>query len=246
MVAPHAQIHLLFGQPEVGHDDVFLAFVLRREYKHERRQVARARQVKPCIAWPPAQFLKVYFALARVPFVHAHPSHGVFDPLVQAQLPEHHLVCRCFQRLSVSVAHLLNVDRVSQRRIRLIPVLLVVPVRVLRQSVHHGIESRVEFSPFQYVQRLLMHFVADRVSVRARRRQEKPERLGARVARSLRHDIIERSVRLSVQFVKHARRYVQAVFRRNLRRKHLIDAARRQVHHAFYARQQLYALHKRG
>ena len=133
-----------------------------------------------------------------------------------------------------------------QRGITFIPVLLVCPVRVVRQTVDDGIEARVAFSSFEEIERLLMYFPADRIAIRARRGQEKPERLFSGVAGALGHNVVERAGRLCVKLVEDARRNVQTVFGGDLARKHLIDAPRGLIHHAFGGRDDLDVLSERG
>ena len=90
-----------------------------------------------------------------------------------------------------------------------------------------------------------MYLPADGVAVGARRGQEKPQRLSARVARPLCHHVVERAGGLGVQLVEDTGGHIQAVLGRHLAGEHLIDAARRLVDHALHGRDDLDALHER-
>ena len=91
----------------------------------------------------------------------------------------------------------------------------------------------------------LMYFPADGVSVGPGGGQEKPQRLLACVAAALCHDVVQRAGGLGMQRVKDAGADVETVLSGNLRRKHLIDAARGLVDHALHGRDDLDALHER-
>jgi len=90
-----------------------------------------------------------------------------------------------------------------------------------------------------------MHFPADGVSVGPGGGQEKPQRLLARVAAALRHDVVQRAGGLGMQLVKDAGGHIQAMLGSYLAGEHLIDAARGLVDHALHGRDDLDALHER-
>ena len=97
--------------------------------------------------------------------------------MVQAQLPEHVFVSGGFQRLAVGVAHLIDGDGVPQGGVGLIPIPLVLPIRFVREAEQNRVKARVILPTLEYVQRLLMDFPADAVSVRTRSGQEEPQGL---------------------------------------------------------------------
>ena len=91
-----------------------------------------------------------------------------------------------------------------------------------------------------------MHFPADRIAIRASRGQEKPERLFSGVAAALSHHVIQGSRGLRVELIKDTGRNVQAMLGRNLRGKHLINAACGLIDHAFGGGDDLDQLTQRG
>ena len=246
MVAPDAQLKRFLRQPEEREHDVLLVLIARREHQHQRGQVGRAGQVQPAVALASLQFVRVNVATVHVPLVHGHPQHGGRDPLVQAELAEHGLVRGRFQRLVVGVPHLLDVDGVAQRRVRLVPVLLLVPVLVVLQPVDDRIKARVGFPPLDEVKGFLVNLPADGVSIRPGSGQEKPQRLLSGVAGALRHDVVQCAGGLRVQLVEDARADVQTVLGGDVAGQHLIDAAGGQIHHALCGRHDFDALHERG
>ena len=245
VVAPHAQGKRVLRQPEERQHGVYVTSILGRKYQHQRGQVARRGKVEAGIAGFPLQFVGLDHAAALVPLVHGHPAHGLFHPLVQSQLPEHVLVGGRFQRLMVGVAYLVDGDGVPQRWVGLVPVLLILPVSVVRKAKDHGIESRIVLAPFEDVQRLLVDFPADGVAVSARCGEQKPQRLFARVAAALRHDVVEGARGLGVQLVEDTGGHIQAVFGRHLAGEYLIDAPCWLVDHALHGGDDLDALHER-
>ena len=104
----------------------------------------------------------------------------------------------------IGVPHFINGDRIAQGRIALVPVLFVLPVRVVGEPVDHGVKARIVLAPFQNIQRLLMHFPADRIAVGAGSGQEKPQGLFAGVAAALSHHVIQGSRGLRVELIKDA------------------------------------------
>ena len=182
MVAPNAQGECLLGQPEEGQRHVRLVLRGRREHQRQRRKVGSGGKVQARVARAALQRVGVHHAAALVPLVHGHPADGLLHPLIQAQLAELVLVRRSLLRLAEGVAHLVDGDGMPQRRVCPVPVFLARPVRIVGQAEDHGIEPRVDLAPFDNVQRLLMHFPADGVSVGPGGGQEKPQRLLACVA----------------------------------------------------------------
>ena len=245
MVAPNAQGKRFLRQPEEGHDRIRLLLMAGREHQHQRRQVGGAGQVKPGVAGAAFQLIRVNHAAAFIPLVHGHPANRLLHPLIQAQLTKLVLIGGRFLRFMKSVAHLIEGDGMSQRRIRLVPIFLARPVRVVRQTKDHRIEAGIDLPAFQHVQRFLVYLPADAVAVGARCRQKEPQRLLSRIAGALGHYVIKGSGRLGVQLVEDAGADVQAMLGGHLRGKHLIDAAGGLVHHALHGRNDLDPLAQR-
>ena len=216
MIPPNAQSKRILRQPEKGQHHIGLVFIPRRENQYQRRQVGGGRQIQPGIAGASFQLIRVNVPAALIPFVHGHPANALLDPLVQSQLTEHILVRRRFQRLVIGVPHFIDGDRIAQGRIALVPVLFVLPVRVVGKPINHRVKARILFAPFQNIQRLLMYFPTDGIAIRASRGQEKPERLFSGVAAALSHHVIQGSRGLRVELIKDTGRNVQTVLGRNL------------------------------
>ena len=246
MIPPNAQCKCVLGQPEKRQHHVGIVLIPRRENQHQRRQVGCGRQIQPGIAGTPFQLIWVDNAAAFVPFVHGHPADALLDPLVQSQLTEHILIRRRFQCLMISVPHFIDGDRISQGRIALVPVLFVLPVRIVGKPVDYGVKARIVPAPFQNIQRFLMHFPADGIAVGTSCGKEKPQGLPAGVAAALSHYIIQGSRGLRVELIKDTGRNVQTVLGRYFRGKHLINAARGLIHHTFGRGDDLDQLTQRG
>ena len=246
VIPPNAQCKRILRQPEKGQHHIGFVLIPWWENQHQRRQVGGGGKVEPGIAGTPFQLIWVDNAAAFVPFVHGHPAHRLFHPLIQAQLAEHILVRRCFQRLAVGVPYLVDGDRIAQGRIALVPVLFVLPVRIVGKPVDYGVKARIVLASFQNIQRFLMHFPADRIAIRAGCGQEKPQGLLSGVAAALSHHVIQGSRGLRVELIKDTGRNVQTMLGRNLRGKHLINAARGLIHHASGRGDDLDQLAQRG
>ena len=245
VVASDAQLQRFLREPEEWQHHIWLYLIVRRKYQHQRGQIGCAGQVKPSIANTSLPFIGIDDTTAIAPLVHGHPANRLLHPLIEAQLPEHVFVRRCFQGFTVSVAHLVDGNRVIQGRIGAIPVLLIRPVRLIRQAEQHGIKTRIIFAAFEDIEGLLVYLPADAVAVGARCCKEEPQRLLSGVAGALRHDIVQRACWLGVQLIKDAGGHVQAVLGCNLTGQHLIDGAGRLVDHALHRWDDLDALHER-
>ena len=97
-------------------------------------------------------------------------------------------------------------------------------------------------APFEDVHGLGMYLVANAVFIRTSGCDDEIERLLARRAGALGHDVEQLAVGLAEQFVEDAGVDVVAVLRGHLRGKRLIDASGRQVYEALLALHNLDAL----
>ena len=97
-------------------------------------------------------------------------------------------------------------------------------------------------APFEDVHCLGMYLVANAVFIRTSGCNDEIERLLARRAGALGHDVEQLAVGLAEQFVKDAGVDVVSVLRGHLRGKRLIDASGRQVYEALLALHDLDAL----
>ena len=190
MIPPNAQCKRIFRQPEKGQHHIGFVFISRRKNQHQRRQVGGGGKVEPRVTGASFQLIRVNVPTALIPFVHGHPADALLDPLIQSQLTEHILIRRRFQRLMIGVPDLVDGDRIAQRRIALVPVLFVLPVRIVGKPVDHGVKARIVLAPFQNIQSLLVYFPADGIAVCTSRGQKKPERLFSGITGALRHHVI--------------------------------------------------------
>ena len=232
MVAPDAQLQRILREPEERQHNVLLVLVPGREHQHYRGQVAGGRQVQSSVTCAAFKLIGADYTTALIPLVHRHPADGLLDPLVQAQLAEHVLVGGRLLGLTESVSHLVDGDGLIQRWIGLVPVLFIRPVRLVRQAEQHRVEPWICLPALDDIQRLLVNLPADAVPIRARRRQQEPQRLLPSVAGTLGHDVVQGAGRLGVQLVKDAGADVQAVLGGDLARQYLVNAAGRLEHHA--------------
>ena len=245
MVAPDTKIQSFFRYPEVWKDIVFILLIQRREHQHESRDVRGGGKIQPAVADASFQIILRNREGAGVPLVHRHPAHGGVRPLAEVELPELHFLRRVLFGALAGGAVVFHVHGLAQRWVDRLPDPGVCPVGLRRRGIDHGVERRVALAPFEDVQRLLMHFPADGVSVGSGGGQEKPQRLLARVAAALRHDVIQRTGGLGMQLVKDAGGHIQAMLGSYLAGEHLIDAAGGLVDHALHGRDDLDALHER-
>ena len=216
MIPPNAQSKRILRQPEKGQHHIGLVFIPRRENQYQRRQVGGGRQIQPGIAGASFQLIRVNVPAALIPFVHGHPADALLDPLIQSQLTEHILIRRRFQRFMIGVPYFINGDRIAQGRIALVPVLFVLPVRIVGKPVDHGVKARIVLAPFQNIQCFLVYFPADGIAVCTSRGQEKPERLFSGITGALRHHVIQGSCGLRVELIENTGADIQTVLGRNL------------------------------
>ena len=212
-------------------NNVLLLLIPWWEHKHHGGQVGGGGKVESRIAGTAFQFIFVDHTAAFIPFVHGHPAHGLFHPLVQAQLPEHILIGWRLLGLAECVPYLVDGDRLIEGGIGLVPVLFICPVCIIRQAEDHRVEPGIVFPAFKDIERFLVNFPADAVPIRSGGCQEKPQRLLPGIATALGHHIIQGAVWLRVKFVEDAGADIQTVLCSHFRREHLVDASGRLINH---------------
>ena len=222
VIAPNAQIKRFLRQPEVRENIIMLVLIGRREHQHESRNIRRRGKVEPAVADTTFEqrFIKIH--LAGVPLVHRHPAYRLLYPLVQAELPEGVLLAGILLCRFAGGFNLVHADGFAEGRVRFLPDFRRCPVGIVRSAVDNRIEGLVDFPSFEDVLRLLVYLVADRIGVRACRRDQEIQRLHSCVARALRHNVKELPVWLRMKFIEHDTVDVEAVLAVCLGGKHLI------------------------
>ena len=230
MVTSYSEGQCFFRQPEVRENIIMLIFICWRKDKHESCNICCTGKVKPTVADTTCKHLFIKSDLAFIPFLHRHPTHRLFYPLIQTQLSKSifftgSFLCRITRR-----HHLIHSDGFVQTWICFFPHLWIRPVLGFICTIDNRIESWIMFSAFQNVFRLLVYLIADAVGVCSSCGDEKIQRLHSGIAGALCHNIEQLSVRLRMQFIKHNPVNVETMFAIGFSRKHLIEAVGRDVH----------------
>ena len=123
--------------------------------------------------------------------------------MAKSQRSKDVLLCRIILRLQVCFPHPLNRNRVAERGIYLVPVLLVLPVCIHRQTVDHRIESRIYLPIRENIQSLCMKLETDRIPVCSCRCDCHMQGLPSRIAGALCQNIPQFPVRLIMDLVKN-------------------------------------------
>ena len=82
MISADTQIQIVFRNPEVWQDHIFIIFVGGREHQYQSCDIRGGGKVKTTVADTALQIIFVYCKFAFVPQVHRHPTDRLFDPLV--------------------------------------------------------------------------------------------------------------------------------------------------------------------
>ena len=82
MVAADAQVDVVLRYPEVRQYGVFVLFVQRREDQYKGGNIRGAGQIQTTVTDPAFQIILRGSEGAAIPFLHGHPAHRLFDPLV--------------------------------------------------------------------------------------------------------------------------------------------------------------------
>ena len=153
--------HIFFWYPEVRKDDVFVVLVHWREHQHKGRNIRSGGQVQTSVADTSLQLVFVGSKGAFIPFLHWHPADGLFDPLIEPELPEAVLLGGILLSAFTGSFHLVDADRNAEGRICLLPDLRVCPVVAFVSAVDHRIKGWVDFHASQNILCFLMRFIAD-------------------------------------------------------------------------------------
>ena len=230
VVSPNTEFKAIFGNPKVRKDDISVIFIGRREYKYKRCNIGCGRKVKTTVANAPFEVVFGDGKRAFVPFLHRHPTHRLLHPLVKAELPESVFFGGVLLCGLASCTNLVDANGNTKGGICLFPYLGVCPIIVLVRTVNDGIEGWVNLSTLDDVFRLLVRFIADGTGVGPGGGYQKVEGLHTSIARTLRHNIKELSVRLRVKLVKDNAVYVEAVLGISLGRENLVKAVRGDIY----------------
>ena len=230
VVTPYSEGQRFFRQPEVRQNVVMLIVFSGWKDKHKSCNIRCAGKVESTVADSSFQFRFIKGNLAFIPFLHRHPTHCLFYPLIQTQLSKSiffagSLLCRITRR-----HHLIHADCLVEGWICFFPNLRIRPVFRFICTVNDRIESRIVLSAFQNVFRLLVYLIADAVGVCSGCGDEKIQRLHSGITGAFGHNIKQLSVRLRMQFIKHNPVNVETVLGVGFCRKHLIEAVGRDVH----------------
>ena len=224
MVAPNAEIEIVFWYPEVRKHHIFTVLILGREHQYEGGNICGGGQIQTSVANPAFQIILVDRERAFVPLVHGHPADGLFDPLVQAQLTESILFTGILFCRFAGILYLVDADRDAQGGVGLFPDIRVCPVVTLIRAVNHRIEGMIGFAAFQNVLGFLMNFIADGVRIVPGGGNEEIQRLHPGIAGAFGHDIVQLAVGLGVELVKYHAMGIEAVLVSHISGQHLIDA----------------------
>ena len=233
MIAAHSLCQRILRNPEVREDDVFFLLGAWREHQHEGRNVCAAGKVETCVAFAAAQCFWINHRIAFIPCFHRHPAYRLLNPLIQTQLAKQVFLGRIFLGTVACSAELIHIYRYIQRRICLVPNLLIRPVVIIVDAVNDGVEGGIVLSSFKDILCLLMHLPANAVTISACCRDQKEKRLLSRVAGTVCHNIVQQSVWLGVKFVEHNAVNIQTVFGIAFCRQHLVEAVQRSVYQSF-------------
>ena len=245
MVAADAQVDVVLRYPEVRQHGVFVLLVQRREDQHKGGNIRSAGQIQATVADPAFQSVLRGSKGAAVPFLHGHPAHRLFNPLVQPELAEAVFLSGVLLGGLTGGFDLVDAHRDAERGIGLLPHLGVCPVIPLIGSVDDRVEGGVDFPAFQDVLGLLVCLVADRAGIRPCRGDQEVEGLHPGIPGTLCHDVKELPVWLGVQLIKNHAVDVEAMLGVGLSREHLVEAVGGMVNDALLGREDLDPLGER-
>ena len=161
MVTSYSEGQRFFRQPEVRQNIIMFIIFSRWKDKYKSCNICCTGKVKSTIADTPSKYLFIKSNLAFVPLFHRHPTHRLFYPLIQTQLPKRIFLARRFFCRVTRSHHLIHADGLIQTWICFFPNLRISPVLGFISTINDRIESRIMLSAFQNVFRLLMYFIAD-------------------------------------------------------------------------------------
>ena len=110
MVTSYSKWQCFFRQPEVGQNIIMLVIICWRKYQDKSCNIRCRGKVKSTIANTPSKHLFIKSNLAFVPLFHRHPTHRLFYPLIQTQLPKRIFLARRFFCRITRSHHLIHSD----------------------------------------------------------------------------------------------------------------------------------------
>ena len=96
VVTSYSEWQCFFRQPEVRKNVIMLIVFSGWKDKHESCNICGTGKVESTVADTTCKHLFIKSHLAFVPFFHRHPTHRLFYPLIQTQLPKRIFLARCF------------------------------------------------------------------------------------------------------------------------------------------------------
>ena len=161
MVTPNSEWQCFFRQPEVRKNIIMFIIFSRWKDKYKSCNICCTGKVKTAVADSSFEFGFIKSNLAFVPLFHRHPTHCLFYPLIQTQLPKGVLFAGSLLCRITRSHHLIHADGLIQTWICLFPNLRVSPIFRFICTVNDRIESRIMFSTLQNVLRFLVYFIAN-------------------------------------------------------------------------------------
>ena len=161
MITSYTERQCFLRQPEVRKNIIMFIIFSRWKDKYKSCNICCAGKVKTTITNTTCKHLFIKSDLAFVPFFHRHPTHRLFYPLIQTQLPKRIFLARRFLCRITRSYHLIHTDSFIKAWVCFFPDLRVCPVLRFIRTINDRIKSRVMFSAFQNVFRLLVYFIAD-------------------------------------------------------------------------------------
>ena len=198
MVAADAQVDVVFRYPEVRQYGVFVLLIQRRKDQYKGGNIRGAGQIQTAVTDPTFQIVLRGGEGAAIPFLHGHPAHRLFDPLVQPELAEAVFLGGVLLGGLTGRFDLVDAHRDAERGIGLLPHLGVCPVILLIGAIDDRVKGWVNLPAFQDVLGLLVCLVADRAGICSRRGDQEVEGLHPGIPGALRHDVKELPVGLGM------------------------------------------------
>ena len=138
-----------------------LIFICWRKYQNKSCNIRCTGKVESTVADSSFQFGFIKSDLAFVPLFHRHPTHRLFYPLIQTQLPKGVLFAGSFLCRVTRRHHLIHSNGFIQTWVCLFPHLRIRPVLRFICTINDRIKCRIMLSALQNVLCLLVNFIAD-------------------------------------------------------------------------------------
>ena len=219
----HTKGNRFLRDPEIGEKDILLILRPWREHQHKGGNVPGTGKIQPSVALPAFERLYINGSIPKVVDMLRNEPGQARHPHIETELFKHIFFRRVLQCVPVHIPDTLNLDGLTERRVCFIPVLFIMPVIIVLQTVDDRIEGVVNLPSLQDIQCFHMELIADTFPVRPRCGNQEIQRLLTGIAGSFGKDIIELPVWLRMNLVQHKTGDVQAMFRPYLRRQHLVE-----------------------